>query len=84
VVLDSAANERGAERISTEGSRVAVWAIPTDEECTIAGQTIKVLRSYGVNCSIHGRVALWYSQGEEGVIVGQKCHSGETPRLHRE
>ena len=49
VVLDPAANERGAERISSEGSRVAVWAIPTDEEQTIARQTIKVLRTQASN-----------------------------------
>jgi acetate kinase len=51
VVLDSAANERGAERISPEGSRVAVWAIPTDEERTIARQTIKVLKTHAANRS---------------------------------
>ena len=45
VILDPVANERGAERISSEGSRVSIWAIPTDEEQTIARQTIKVLRT---------------------------------------
>jgi acetate kinase len=51
VVLDSAANERGAERISPEGSRVAVWTISTDEERTVARQTIQVLRTYATNPS---------------------------------
>ena len=43
LALDTAANEKGAERISAEASRVSIWAIPTDEERTIARQTIKVL-----------------------------------------
>jgi len=43
LVLDATANEKGAERISAEASRVSIWTIPTDEECTIARQTIKVL-----------------------------------------
>jgi acetate kinase len=51
VVLDSAANERGAERISPEGSRVAVWTIPTDEERTIARQTIQLLRTHNADRS---------------------------------
>ena len=49
VILDPVANERGAERISSEGSRVSIWAIPTDEEQTIARQTIKVLRTQASN-----------------------------------
>jgi acetate kinase len=49
VVLDPAANERGTERISAESSRVSIWAIPTDEERTIARQTIKVLQMRGAN-----------------------------------
>lgn len=43
LVLDTTANEQGAERISAEASRVSIWAIPTDEEQTIARQTISVL-----------------------------------------
>jgi acetate kinase len=43
LVLDAAANEKGEERISTQASRVSLWAIPTEEERTIARQTIKVL-----------------------------------------
>ena len=49
LVLDTTANEQGAERISAEASRVPVWAIPTDEERTIARQTIKVLRMHGAD-----------------------------------
>jgi acetate kinase len=47
IVLDAGANERGAERISTAASRVSVWVIPTDEERTIARQTIEVLTTQG-------------------------------------
>ena len=44
LVLDTSANEQGAERISAEASRVSIWRIPTDEERTIARQTIAVLK----------------------------------------
>lgn len=47
LVPDVGANERGAERISTTASRVSVWVIPTDEERTIARQTIEVLTTQG-------------------------------------
>jgi len=43
IVLDSEANARGDECISAPESRVAVFAIPTDEERTIVRQTIEVL-----------------------------------------
>jgi acetate kinase len=43
IVLDSDANGRGDECISASASRVSVWTIPTDEERTIARQTIAVL-----------------------------------------
>ncbi|HTY68338.1 MAG TPA: acetate/propionate family kinase [Alphaproteobacteria bacterium] len=43
VALDAEANARGAERISTAGSRISVWALPTDEELTIVRQTVAVL-----------------------------------------
>jgi acetate kinase len=36
VKLDAAANQSGKARISTEGSRVSVWVIPTNEELMIA------------------------------------------------
>ena len=41
--LDDAANLAGATRLSREGSRVSAWRIPTDEERTIAEQTVAVL-----------------------------------------
>ena len=44
VELDHAANARGGPRISADGSRVAVYAIPTDEEQMIARHTLAVLR----------------------------------------
>lgn len=45
VVIDDAANERGGPCISTAGSRVAVWVIPTDEERMIARHTLATLPS---------------------------------------
>jgi len=45
IELDLAANEQGAECISTAASRVSVRVIATDEERTIARQTIKLLNS---------------------------------------
>jgi acetate kinase len=44
IELDHAANVRGGPLISTAGSRVAVYAIPTDEEQMIARHTLAVLR----------------------------------------
>jgi acetate kinase len=44
IELDPAANARGGPRISADGSRVAVYAIPTDEEQMIARHTLAVLR----------------------------------------
>lgn len=41
--LDQDANARDAERISARDSRASVWAIPTNEELTIARQTISLL-----------------------------------------
>jgi acetate kinase len=43
VRLDLTANEHGQGCISTPDSRVAVWAIPTDEELMIVRHTIEVL-----------------------------------------
>ncbi len=43
VAIDHAANERGDACISTAGSRVAVWVIPTDEELMIARHTLTLL-----------------------------------------
>jgi len=39
VELDATANEAGAERISTESSRVSAWKLATDEELMIARHT---------------------------------------------
>jgi acetate kinase len=44
IALDPAANRAGGPRISADGSRVAVYAIPTDEEQMIARHTLAVLR----------------------------------------
>ncbi|HEX6020143.1 MAG TPA: acetate kinase, partial [Burkholderiaceae bacterium] len=43
IELDAAANRSGGPRISTPGSRVAVWAIPTNEELMIARHTLHAL-----------------------------------------
>jgi acetate kinase len=43
VELDAEANARGGPRISTAGSRVAAWVIPTDEELMIARHTRAML-----------------------------------------
>jgi acetate kinase len=42
VTLDPAANEKGGPRISTAASKVAVWALPTNEELMIARHTLKI------------------------------------------
>ncbi len=44
VELDTDANQRGATRISTAASRVAVYVIPTDEEMMIARHTLALTR----------------------------------------
>jgi acetate kinase len=41
--LDDDANRRGGPRISTDGSRVATWIVPTDEELIIARHTQRLL-----------------------------------------
>lgn len=41
--LDTAANRGGGPRISTPGSRVSAWVIPTDEERMIAEHTLAVV-----------------------------------------
>jgi acetate kinase len=43
VELDAAANERSGPLISTAGSRVSAWVIPTNEELMIARHTRRVL-----------------------------------------
>jgi acetate kinase len=49
--LDADANEKGTERISAEASRVSIWSIPTDEERTIARQTMRMLELQSANSS---------------------------------
>jgi acetate kinase len=44
VELDAAANGNDGPRISTPGSRVPVWVIPTDEEGMIARHTFEALQ----------------------------------------
>jgi acetate kinase len=41
--LDDEANRRGGPRISTVASPIAAWAVPTDEELTIARHTQRLL-----------------------------------------
>jgi acetate kinase len=43
--LDAGANAQGSVRISTKGSSVASYVIPTDEELMIARHTLRVLRA---------------------------------------
>ncbi|MGZ5917075.1 MAG: acetate/propionate family kinase [Methyloceanibacter sp.] len=45
--LDAAANEKGETRISRNGTRIACYVIPTDEELMIARHTLRVLRTHG-------------------------------------
>jgi acetate kinase len=45
VELDSAANAAGGPRISTKGSRVSAWVMPTNEELMIARHTRHLLES---------------------------------------
>jgi acetate kinase len=44
--LDAAANTAGGPLISGQGSRVACYVIPTDEELMIARHTLRVLRAH--------------------------------------
>ena len=43
--LDPEANTKGDRRISRQGSRIACYVIPTDEELMIARHTLHVLRA---------------------------------------
>jgi acetate kinase len=43
VTLDPEANARRGPRISTPGSRVAAWVIPTNEELMIARHTLEII-----------------------------------------
>ena len=44
IELDEKANQASGPRITTMGSRVSAWAIPTDEEQMIARHTLALLR----------------------------------------
>jgi acetate kinase len=46
-VLDTERNAAGAGRISADGSSVAAWVVPTDEEGMIARHTRAVLAAGG-------------------------------------
>jgi acetate kinase len=45
--LDRAANRKGRPLISTRGSRIACYVIPTDEELMIGRHTLSMLRALG-------------------------------------
>jgi acetate kinase len=45
--LDRASNEKGGPRISTAGSRVTAWVIPTNEELMIAQHTQRLIARTG-------------------------------------
>jgi len=49
--LDLKANADGEARISREGSRVAGYVIPTDEELMIARHTLSVLQAQRANAA---------------------------------
>jgi len=44
IELAAEANAAGGPRISTPGSRVSAWVVPTNEEVMIARHTQRVLR----------------------------------------
>lgn len=44
IEIDHEANAAGGPRISSPGSRVSVWALPTDEESVIARHTRRIVR----------------------------------------
>ena len=44
VQLDAKANEHGEARISTDGSHIHAWVIPTNEELIIASHTLRLLK----------------------------------------
>jgi len=46
VDFDTAANDSNGPRISTAGSRVSAWAIPTNEELMIARHTRRLLEKH--------------------------------------
>jgi acetate kinase len=48
VELDGVANARHGPRISTDGSKVETWVIPTNEELMIAQHTLAITRAQGL------------------------------------
>ena len=50
--LDRAANEKGGPRISTAGSRVTAWVIPTNEELMIAQHTQRLIAHPGARAAV--------------------------------
>jgi acetate kinase len=46
IELSEAANAKNEIRISSEGSRVRCYVVPTDEELMIARHTLQVLRKH--------------------------------------
>ena len=73
VQLDSAANAGGGPRISTAGSRVSAWVIPTNEELMIARHT-----------RIAGVRELWIAHlrhhGEANMKVDVRARCSKAPR----
>jgi acetate kinase len=55
--LDDAANAAPAGRISTHGSRVAIYVVPTDEELMIARHTLRLLAARLEEYSEEARIA---------------------------
>lgn len=53
IILSADANQRGDECISAPESRLSVWVIPTDEERTIARQTIAALGAKNATSSFN-------------------------------
>jgi acetate kinase len=50
--LDRAANEKGGPRISTAGSQVTAWVIPTNEELMIARHTQRLIAHPGARAAV--------------------------------
>ncbi len=50
--LDRTANEKGGPRISTAGSRVTAWVIPTNEELMIAQHTRRLIARPGSRADV--------------------------------
>jgi acetate kinase len=53
VGINAAANAKNDEKISTASSRVAAFAIPTDEQWVIADEAHDVLKQNGLHGSPH-------------------------------